>query len=346
MERGQLYNIIIDSLPIGLTMVDKDGITIDWSRTAERITGYSKKDIIGKSHLKILHGTSDKKACPLLRCALHHFECTVEVIVKKKDNGLIAMSVMAFPLFDDDGSFIGGIEVFSDITEVKRAERERKNILSMFAHDMKNPVIAMEGFLLRLISGKAGTLTSTQCQYLQLIMDESSKVKNLLTDFLEFSKFEAQRCDPVLGQFNIEKAICRCIEAAKIEAEKKNLRISVEASVNTSPSISAGAMLVNRVITNLLDNAIRYTPVGGAIIIRLTGNDTNITVQVEDTGGGISEDHLPYIFDAFYRGAKDQKGSGLGLSISKIIVEAHNGMIWVNSTPEKGSIFSFTLPRR
>lgn len=346
MERSQLYNIIIDSLPIGLTMVDKDGITIDWNRTAERITGYSKKDIIGKSHLKILHGTSDKEACPLLRCALHHFECTVEVTVKKKDNGLIAMSVMASPLFDDDGSFIGGIEVFSDITEVKRAERERKNILSMFAHDMKNPVIAMEGFLLRLISGKAGTLTSTQYQYLQLIMDESSKVQNLITDFLEFSKFEVQRCDPVLGQFNIEKAICRCIEAAKIEAEKKNLRISVEASVNTSPSISADAMLVNRVITNLLDNAIRYTPVGGTIIIRLTDNDTNIIVQVEDTGGGISEDHLPYIFDAFYRGAKDQKGSGLGLSISKIIVEAHNGMIWVNSTPGKGSIFSFTLPRR
>ncbi|MCL4536018.1 MAG: HAMP domain-containing histidine kinase, partial [Nitrospirae bacterium] len=108
---------------------------------------------------------------------------------------------------------------------------------------------------------------------------------------------------------------------------------------------NADAMLIGRVITNLLDNAIKYTNPGGAVTISLIDGDGDVIVRLKDTGIGISEDHLPYIFDAFYRGKRDLKGSGLGLSIAKTIVEAHGGRIWVESIPGKGSTFSFTLPK-
>ncbi|MDA8340149.1 MAG: ATP-binding protein, partial [Nitrospiraceae bacterium] len=346
MERQQIYDIIVDNLPVGFSIVDKDGIIVDFNSTAERVTGYSKKEIFGKSHLEILHGTNDKEACPLFKHALERREQSVatETIIRRKSGEIIVLSVTTSPLFDNDGNLIGGIELFRDITELKRLERERKNILSMFAHDMKNPVITAEGFISRLLSGKAGLLSETQKNYLDLVKEELDGLQGLITDFLEFSRFEATECKPVLGPFNIEASMRKHIEIAKVEAEKKNIKIFFE-GYEGIPVANADAMLIGRVITNLLDNAIKYTNPGGAVTISLIDGDGDVIVRVKDTGIGISEDHLPYIFDAFYRGKRDLKGSGLGLSIAKTIVEAHGGRIWVESIPGKGSTFSFTLPK-
>lgn len=348
MEKQQIYDIIIDNLPVGFSIVDKDGIIIDFNNTAEKITGYTKKDVIGKPHLRMLHGTDDRDACPLFRHALQKHEQLVatEATIMKKNGDFIDASVTTSPLFDSNGNFIGGIELFRDITELKRLERERKNILSMFAHDMKNPVITAEGFISRLLSEKAGSLSEMQKNYLELVKEELDGLQELITDFLEFSRFEATECKPVGGPFNIEAAIRRHIEAAKVEAEKKNIEIFFESSEKIPLIIHADAMLMGRVITNLLDNAIKYTNTGGTITVSLFDLDDRVLIQVRDTGTGISEEHLPYIFDAFYRGKRDMKGSGLGLSIAKTIVEAHGGRIWVESVPERGSTFSFTLPKK
>jgi len=110
--------------------------------------------------------------------------------------------------------------------------------------------------------------------------------------------------------------------------------------------IEADAMMLDRVISNLLMNALKYTEAGGCITITLNDGEKDILVQVADTGAGIPEMHLPHIFDAFYRVNHDTSGSGLGLSIAKVIIEAHQGRIWAVSTLGKGSTFSFTLPKR
>lgn len=346
MEKQQIYDIIIDNLPVGFSIVDKNGIIVDFNNAAERLTGYSRKEVIGRQHLKTLHGTEDESKCPLFGYTFQRHEqiVAVEAAIMKKGGDFIIASITASPLFDNNGDFIGGIELFRDITEIKRLERERKNILSMFAHDMKNPVITAEGFISRMLSGKAGPLTEMQRNYLELVKEELDGLQELITDFLEFSRFEATECKPVIGPFNVEAAIRRHIEAAKVEADRKNIEIFFESSEEV-PLIYADAMLIGRVITNLLDNAIKYTNAGGLVTVRLVNMDEYILVQVSDTGIGISENHLPYIFDAFYRGKRDMKGSGLGLSIAKTIVEAHGGRIWVESIPGKGSIFSFTIPK-
>jgi len=103
--------------------------------------------------------------------------------------------------------------------------------------------------------------------------------------------------------------------------------------------------MIERVITNLLDNAVKYSPHGTMVSVKLNDWSLEVQVQVIDTGIGISEEHLPYIFDAFYRVSRDSEGSGLGLSIAKAIIEAHGGKIWVKSSPGKGSTFNFTLPK-
>jgi len=236
-------------------------------------------------------------------------------------------------------------ETAVDITESRKLETERKNILSMFAHDMKNPVISSAGFLSRLLSGKAGPLTEKQAEYMGMMSDELAKLEKLITNFLEFSRLESKEYKPVPIPFNIEKNIKRLIEAAAIEAEKKDIRIFFEIPDDTPATVIADSVQVDRVIANLLDNAIKYTDPHGTVTVSLLHREQDILVQVRDTGIGIREDQIPHIFDAFYRVTRDSRGSGLGLSIVESIVRLNGGKIWVESTYGKGSSFSFTLPK-
>jgi PAS domain S-box-containing protein len=232
-----------------------------------------------------------------------------------------------------------------DITGLRKLERERRNILSMFAHDMKNPLVASEGFLSRVISGKAGSVTEKQQNHLQTIRDELNKVTQLISDFLDFSKFDAQEYTPILTPFNVPAEIQKNIGTVALEAEKKQIAIALELPATAIPLVNADAAMINRVIRNLLDNAIKYTDSRGIVTVKVAERGNEILIAVEDTGTGIPEDQLPYIFDAFYRARRNTKGSGLGLTIAKTIMEAHGGRIWAESTPAKGSVFSFTLPK-
>jgi two-component system phosphate regulon sensor histidine kinase PhoR len=332
---------------MGYSVVDENGIIVDFNHAAEEITGYSKTEVIGKSHLSILHTTSDKDACPLYKHAfiLRKETIAAEATIKKKNGDLITVGVTAFPLVNNSGHFIGGVELFKDITESNRLKRERKNILSMFAHDMKNPIVTSGGFLLRLLSGKAGNFTDKQKDYLEVIRGELNTLEGLITNFLQFSRLESKEYKPVLCPFNIGIAIEQYIEAFKVEADKKNMKITCEYPGEKFPDVNADAEMINRVISNLLDNAIRYSGTGGTVTVRLSDLGKDILVQIIDTGTGIPEKDLPHIFNTFYRATKDSKGSGLGLSIVKTIIEAHGGKIRVESTLRKGTIFSFNLPK-
>jgi signal transduction histidine kinase len=130
-----------------------------------------------------------------------------------------------------------------------------------------------------------------------------------------------------------------------LKAGEKNIKMALEFSEEPFPIVTADEAMIERVIANLLDNAVKYTPAGGSVNIRVRNMETSVLVQVQDAGIGIPEDYMPHIFDAFYRAPGTEKGSGLGLSIAKTIVTAHGGEIWVESKSDKGSTFSFTLPR-
>jgi PAS domain S-box-containing protein len=347
IEDCQMYEIIKNSLPMGFTLVDQEGIIIDFNQQAEVITGYLKNEVIGKSHLEILHGTTEREACPLFQYALQKKRQTaaVETNIKQKRGEFITIVASISPLFDKDQNFVGGIELFRDITNMKRLERERKNILPMFAHDMKNPVITAEGFLSRLIAGKAGDLNEMQRNYLGTIKDALAKVDELISDFLEFSRFEAKEYKPLKSAFNIEEAVVEQIGFARKQADKKNIQISYDYPENFIPVIDADGKMIGRVIANLLDNAVKYSPDGSEVTVKLSDWNLEVLFEVRDTGTGISDENLPYIFDAFYRANRDTRGSGLGLSIAKTIVDAHGGKIWAKSFLGKGSIFYFTLPK-
>jgi two-component system, OmpR family, phosphate regulon sensor histidine kinase PhoR len=346
MEEQNLYDVLVSNLPVGFSRVDKDGVIIEFNKAAESITGYSKEEVTGKLHLAILHGTTDANICPLFVALREGTQkIATQTTLRTKSEEYILVAVTAFPLFDSAGAFVGGVELFRDITKFKRLERERRNVLSMFAHDMKNPIITAEGFLSRVLSGKMGPLTGKEAEYLSVVKSELQIVERLLRDFLEFSKYETKEYRPAIGPFDIALAISGQIVASSVEADEKDIKIRFEYS-GTPVEVNADAAMISRVIANLVDNAINYTGPGGTITVKLVERESDVLVQVEDTGVGIQEDKLPHVFDAFFRVDKCKKGTGLGLTIAKMIMEAHGGKIWLKSTFGKGSIFGFSLPKK
>lgn len=233
-----------------------------------------------------------------------------------------------------------------DITRFKELERERENLLSMFAHDMKNAAITSQGFLSRLISGKAGVLTKKQEDYLEIIWDELKRLSQFISDFLEFARLDAKAYKPILAPCDIQAEIRKSVEAVTLEVQKKGITLSVDLPETMLPMIRADATKISRVFRNLLDNAIKYTGEGGTIAAKLADRDNEILVSFEDTGMGIPEDQMPYIFDAFFRVSRDSKSSGLGLAIAKTIIEGHGGRIWAKNVSPTGSVFSITLPKQ
>jgi two-component system CheB/CheR fusion protein len=243
-----------------------------------------------------------------------------------------------------DGSMI--LLAIEDITGLRKLERERRNVFSMFAHDMKNPLMTSEGLLLRLVQGKAGALTEKQQKYIKTAFSELGKVSQLVAAFLEFSRLEAREHKPVFTQVDLEGEIRKNIEAVTSAAEKKQITICLEPSEIAIAHVNADAAMISRVIRNLFDNAIRHTDSGGEVTVKIIDRDSHIHVSVKDTGSGIPESHLPYIFDAFYRAERSSAGSGLGLAIARTVIELHGGEIWVHSTPLRGSTFIFSINKR
>ncbi|MGO9377763.1 MAG: ATP-binding protein [Dissulfurispiraceae bacterium] len=323
---------IIESTPVGIITIDSQLKVKYWNKEMVTLVGIEKQSASEKSILTLLPWIPEDFIKPNEQRY---------IICKTPDYK--SFKIYISPFKDPSGGYV---VILEDITEQQRLERERKNILSMFAHDMKNPVMTAGGFLSRLRSGKGSSLSEMQQECLAVIADELTKLEELVRDFLEFSRFEAKTCKPVLAIFNLDISLAKLIDAEKIEADKKNITIFYEKEPEQASFIvNADSAMINRVLTNLVDNAIKYTNSGGRITIRLSERKNDVLVHVIDTGVGISEDHIPYIFDAFYRVSRDTKGSGLGLSISKTIIEAHGGRIWVSSTQGQGSIFNVTLPK-
>lgn len=228
--------------------------------------------------------------------------------------------------------------------KLTQKEEEKKNIISMLAHDMKNPAMVAKGFTARLLKGKSGPLTEKQEGHVRLINSELERMERLLLDFLEMARHESKQfalnCRPVDVCANIKKHV----EAASLEARKKEIQIHLDLPDEAVPFANADEGQLDRVVRNLLANAINYTDNGGAVTIRLTVKNKFLLVQVQDTGRGIPKEHIKHIFTPFHRVENSTRGTGLGLPIVKSLVKAHGGKIWVESAPGKGSTFSFTIP--
>jgi signal transduction histidine kinase len=244
-------------------------------------------------------------------------------------------------------------EIVSSMEKVKTAESLRRELVANVSHDLRTPLSVIHGYVETMLMKVESISSEQQKQYLETILKSTERLKKLVGDLFELSRLEAHEITPKKEAFFISELVQDVSQKHKLIAENKNLTI-VPVLDNNIPMVHADISLIERVLQNLMENAIKFSSDGGIITIETHNHGNNVEVKVTDTGQGISEVDIPRVFDRYYSlsSSKDLKdhdqvsksGMGLGLAIVKKILEIHNATIHLTSKLNKGSAFSFRLP--
>lgn len=342
--------VIYNFMPEGMLTMDKEGIINIFNPAAERITGYSKDEVIGKRCFDIFSNDlcrSDK--CPL-NGDTYRYKTMInkDIQITTKDKRSIPILIHASPLIDEEGNFIGVVETFQDISRLKKLEQEHNDFISMLAHDLKTPAIMIGAFSSRLLREKAGNFNPKQKEYMKLIYENAKRLESLTEEFLELSRMESGNYPLHLGIVDLNKVIESLVKEFQPKLEEKGLHIDLNVS-NSISFIKADFKLIERALSNLLDNAYKFIDRNGLISFSIEEVEGGVLIKVADNGWGIDSEDLQHIFDKFFRTLREDrsyktKGTGLGLAIVKNIVEAHRGSISVESEVGKGTTFTVILP--
>jgi two-component system, OmpR family, phosphate regulon sensor histidine kinase PhoR len=245
-----------------------------------------------------------------------------------------------------EGKNEAAVLVFHDITELRRLEAIRKDFVANVSHELRTPISNIQGYAETLLQGAINDKENIK-EFLEIIHSDSRRLATLINDLLDLSKAESGKIMLDLGNHNLESMVNSVFDKVSNTGRAKNIRFEIDVSDN-SQTIYCDKDKIMQVLLNLVENAVKYTSENGTIKVKASKKDDFIKVDVSDTGIGISEEHIPRIFERFYRVDKARSrelgGTGLGLAIVKHIVQSHSGEVWVESTPSKGSTFSFTLP--
>ena len=237
------------------------------------------------------------------------------------------------------------MEAIMNLAHIKTLEREKANLASMLAHDMKSPLISIQGFVLRLLKKLDSIDKEEQRHYLTIVKNETVKLECLINDFLEFSRLQTGRLKLNFCTISLDRELLALYDAYQPKSFYSGIKLELR-NKEQIVILEADANRLRRVFTNLIDNAFKFSSKGSTIIIKTAKKDHTIIIEVIDQGRGIHPDDLPYIFDAFHqgKGTDEREGYGIGLAAAKAIVEAHKGKILVESELGKGSVFTVVLP--
>jgi len=255
---------------------------------------------------------------------------------------------LATVIAGDDDAIQGVVAVLRDITGQKELERMKSNFLSTVSHELKTPLHSIKGFVDIILMGRTGEITERQRDFLNTVRSQTDHLQTLIQDLLEFSRLESGQVKLRLGEVAIGEVAGEVVDNLTPMAGDKGVKLSISLP-GVFPSIEADKMRITQVLTNLAHNAIKFTPTGGSVTVGATDLGEQVRVFVSDTGIGIPAHEREKIFDRFYQvdgtPTRQYRGTGLGLTICKHIVEYHQGQIWVEGNEENGSTFVFTLPK-
>jgi len=237
-------------------------------------------------------------------------------------------------------------KIVASIDELKRTDDLRRELVANVSHDLRSPLASVQGYL-ETIQLKSASLTDEQkSEYLETSLSSIHKLNRLVHELFELSKLEAHQIEPQLELLSITELVQDVAMKYRPEAERKGVRFESDLK-DGLPLVRADVAMIDRVISNLVENAIHHTNDGGEIRIRPDGYNSGVRVSISDTGCGIPEKDIPHIFDRYYRarrvGERKESGTGLGLAIAKKIVELHGGSIDVQTKLGMGTTISFDL---
>jgi NtrC-family two-component system sensor histidine kinase KinB len=340
----QMTEAAIDSLYDPVLVTDAEGRVTKLNPAAEEIFG-SEAENAGKHVGEVAR---DARIATAVAEALHSQravagEGSSSVLPLAVAGSERAFRLRTTPMRDNEKHLLGAVTLLEDITHLREIDRLKSEFIATASHELRTPLTSVQMGVHLLLEGAAGELNDKQTEVLGACREDCERLDKLMRDLLDLSKIEAGESQPELLPIKAQALINDEAETLRAQVEAKGLSFVVDVPVEL-PRIMADRSQVERVIANLVVNAIRYTR-QGEIKISAEQRGHYVAVSVSDTGEGIPSEYLYHIFDKFVQvpGAATG-GAGLGLAISRLIVEAHGGQISVQSVMGHGSTFTFTLP--
>lgn len=338
------YIAVLSSMIEGVIAIDMNDEIIGINEAAAKMFNISRNDVKGKSIQATLRNSDINKA---LENILNENTAVQESIVVFNDKGENFFDTFITPICNSANHRIGTLLVFHDITQKRRLDIMRKDFVANVSHEIRTPLTAIKGFVetLHYCIDKDKKETG---RFLQIIIKHVNRLEVILDDLLSLAKLEKKEeaKEFVFEKRCIKNVLETAVQVLESKAKEKNINIEIKCDGKIMAMIDAG--LFEQAIVNLLDNAIKYSPDKTAISINARRDEKKISIGIEDSGCGIPKEHIPRLFERFYRVDKARSrelgGSGLGLSIVKHIVKAHGGDVYAESSLGRGSTFTILLP--
>ena len=237
------------------------------------------------------------------------------------------------------------IENANFVERLKELDKLKSDFVSMVSHELQTPLLSISEALSIVQEEKVGSLNPDQKKFIEIGRRNAARLANLIKDILDLSKIEAGRLEIKREKVNFPVLLSEVIKSLEPQLSGKSINLKIT-FLKDFPEISADQEAIRRVLTNLLDNAMKFMPEGGDLEISGKEKGKEIEISIKDTGLGIAKENLENIFERFWQDKRITKGFGLGLSISKSLIELQGGKIWAESEGEgKGATFLFTLPK-
>lgn len=331
---------IIENLRDGLFCINHKREIYILNPEAEKIMEVKREEVIGKHIFSLNKFDNFKKIVPFLN-QTYKKEEKKEVRIKNK------IFEFSFIPMKKGGKLPGVLVLFHDITREKAVEKSKSDFITLAAHQLRTPSSAIKWSLTALLDEDMGKISEPQRELLEKTHKAADRMIYLVNNLLNVDRVEERKHFDKTSLVDIEKITLEIVKEREKEIEEKKLKVNVEKKEKI-PEVMADVERIKLVITNLLDNAIRYTPEKGEIWITIKSNKEDLLFSITDTGLGIPKNQKAKIFTKFFRADNvikiDTEGSGIGLYMAKNIIETHNGKIWFRSEEGKGTTFFFTLP--
>ncbi|HTQ39145.1 MAG TPA: ATP-binding protein [Pirellulales bacterium] len=342
-QQGHEQQAVLASMVEGVLAVDSEQRVITLNSAAAGLIGSSQADLRGRNLQEVLRNADLRR---FVERALESPDPIEDDIVLHGEGPRI-LQVRGTALRDGGGRGVGAVIVLNDVTRYRQLENVRRDFVANVSHELKTPIASIKGFIETLQDGALGHPEDAQ-RFLKIIASHAERLNHIIEDLLSLSKIEQseQAANLPLSAAPLQGVLEAAVHQCQPHAAARQIELWLECDEGLVAMINAP--LLEQAVMNLIDNAVKYSEPGGQVQIAATATEEEISVAVRDQGCGIAAEHLPRLFERFYRvdRARSRKlgGTGLGLAIVKHIVLAHQGQVSVSSTPGEGSVFCIHLP--
>lgn len=339
-------NEILSSLIDGIIALDFNKNIILMNKAAEEITGYTQGEIQGKTVDQMIHLFSEDEEIISKSYCQGSFNRSCKLI--GKNGKQTKVDLITSQVEGAVQTHLSCILILHDLSKEEELEQMKFDFVSMASHELRTPLTSIIGYLSVFLNENKNKLANEEFDLLNRAYISTQQLLTLVQNLLSVNKIERDQMSVSVESVDYLSVLSKTVEDLKNQAAQKNIVLTLTVPQTPLPKVMADPVRIGEVVTNLVANAINYTNAGGRVEVTAQVSPTEITTMVSDTGVGIPKEAIPHLFNKFFRVYNQvqpaSKGTGLGLYITKSIIEKLHGKIWVESEVGKGSKFIFTLP--